>query len=332
MAQARRAEPELKGPDQGSFLDLLEEEHDNLRVALTWALEEGGAGDGLQLSIALSRLWLVRGYLAEGRRWLESSRAASPESTPANRAKALIAESTLAWHQGDYAAVGPLAEDALRISRELDDSVGVAEALCRLGELATMTGDHTAAWSLFEESRAAWKRSGAKRGVIQSLNVPLHDMGTLAVERGDFESAESLFEEALAIANDHGNIMDIVHHLSGLGHAAKGRGDYTGARSYYEDSHAMARRLGYKRMVTFTLQYMAGLAWIEGDAARASALYREALAYFVPAGDMLGVVRCLEGLARVAAAGGIPPCRSTCGRRRAPTFLDALADPAIRAR
>ena len=304
LTEAEQAEPELKGPDQGSFLDQLEEEHDNLRAALSWSLERGDCTDGLRLAVTLSRFWLVRGYLSEGRRWLEFTLAASPDAKPSDRAQALIAASTLAWHQGDYDGVGPLAEKALMISRELGDKVGVAEALCRLGELRTMTGDHIAAWSLFEQSRAAWGESGAKRGVIQSLNVPLHDLATLACEQGDYDSAERLFEEALEIAQEHGNIMDIVHHLSGLGHVARGRGDYDSAHSFYDESLTAARRLGYKRMVTFNLQYLGGLAWTEGDLPRSAAMYRDALAYFGPAGDDLGIARCLEGLIKVAAKEG----------------------------
>jgi predicted ATPase/class 3 adenylate cyclase len=304
LAEAQRAEPELKGPEQGSYLDLLEEEHDNLRVALAWALEGSSAADAVRLAVTLSRFWLVRGYLSEGRRWLETCLATTAEADDSDRAKALIAASTLAWHQGDYAGVGPLAERALEISRKLGDKVGVAEALCRLGELRTMTGDHIAAWSLFEQSKAAWAESGAKRGVIQSLNVPLHDLGTLACEQGDYAAAESLFEEALDIAKEHGNIMDIVHHLSGLGHVARGRGDYEAAKALYGQSLAMARRLGYKRMTTFNLQYLAALAWKHGRLTEASELFCQALAYFGPARDDLGVARCLEGLCKVAAGQG----------------------------
>ncbi len=60
-------------------------------------------------------------------------------------------------------------------------------------------------------------------------------------------------------------------------------------------------------MMTFNLQYLAGLAWTQGNVAEASMLYREALAYFGPAGDDLGIARCLEGLSKVAAKEGAYP-------------------------
>lgn len=306
LVQAERAEPELKGPNQGAFLDLLEDEHDNMRAALTWAFGSLDAGDGRQLSVLLSRFWLVRGYLTEGRHWLGMALVASPASStsPRDRAKVLVAASTLAWHQGDYAGVGPLAEEALELSRASGDAVGTAEALCRLGELATMTGDLAKARSLFEESRAAWTESGAMRGLIQSMNVPVHDLATIVLEEGDLDGARDLFAEALAIAKEHGNTTDVVFHLSGLGHVARRRGDHETARALYQESHDIATGLGYKRLAAFTLQYMAGLAFTSGDHARAAAIYAEGLRYFGPARDELGIVRCIEGLAEVAALTG----------------------------
>lgn len=295
------AEQVCSGP-QGRTCDVL----DQLarRGALTWAFDRHDPEDGLRLSVLLSRFWLVRGYLSEGRHWLGLALAADATSSHVDRAKALVAASTLAWHQGDYGGVGPFAEEALQLSAESGDKVGVAEALCRLGELATMTGDREHARSLFEQSRAAWTESGAMRGVIQSLNVPVHDLGTIVLEDGDYDGAAALFEEALAVAKKHGNSTDVVFHLSGLGHVASRRGDHEVARALYQESHEIAKGLGYQRMAAFTLQYMADSAFTAGDLARSSSLYREALGYFGPARDKLGIARCIEGLAKAAALTG----------------------------
>src|SRR5262249_35015396 len=56
LALARLAEPQLAGPDQLIWLDRLEQEHDNLRAALAWALEHNLEA-ALQLGVMLLDFW-----------------------------------------------------------------------------------------------------------------------------------------------------------------------------------------------------------------------------------------------------------------------------------
>src|SRR5256886_161952 len=109
---AEEAELELGGPEQAVWLERLEREHDNLRTALRWSLEqaeheeaEQSAGDGreraLRLGGALWKFWWTRGHWSEGRNFLERALAASEEVAASVRAKALFTAAQLPFVQGD---------------------------------------------------------------------------------------------------------------------------------------------------------------------------------------------------------------------------------------
>ena len=142
LALAEAAEPALTGPEQAAWLARLEEEHDNLRAALGWALASGDAETALRLAAALWRFWEVHGHLSEGRRWLAAAlRTGGTGAMRALRARALRGAGLLATWQGDYAAARALHAESLALCRALADRDGVGHALENLGIVAHEQGD-----------------------------------------------------------------------------------------------------------------------------------------------------------------------------------------------
>ncbi|MDQ3412689.1 MAG: protein kinase, partial [Chloroflexota bacterium] len=121
---AETAAPLLVGSAQALWLDRLELEHDNVRSALRWSIARDDTGIALRLGASLWRFWSIRGYLSEGRRWLEQVLDLSPAALSPARAAALVGAGTLAEYQGAYAAAAALHQAALALHRALGDRPG----------------------------------------------------------------------------------------------------------------------------------------------------------------------------------------------------------------
>src|SRR2546428_3244154 len=71
IALAQQAQPHLFGPQRKEWLDRLQEDHDNFRSALEWAVASGNPQEAMRLGAAFWRFWQMRGPLHEGRRRMD---------------------------------------------------------------------------------------------------------------------------------------------------------------------------------------------------------------------------------------------------------------------
>ncbi len=163
LALAEQAEPQLSGPQQLSWFERLEREHDNLRAALSWFLEQGAAGQNNKLALrlggALSQFWWLRGYVSEGWHWLERALEISRGVRSAVRAKALVGAGQLATLQDDFGQAEALYAEGLALYREQGDRRGSATALSRRGYATMMRSNYAQARALLEEALALFRET-----------------------------------------------------------------------------------------------------------------------------------------------------------------------------
>jgi len=301
LALGEEAEPQLTGQNQQAWLERLETEHDNMRSALARSTAEGGDGEaGLRLTSAISRFWLVRGYLAEGRGWLSRLLAATPGAEMTTRAKAINWAGILAWKQGDYPAAHALYEQSLTMRRELGDRKGVGAVLNNQGLLAYEQGDYAAARLLHEESLAIDRELGDRWGVAISL---VH-LGGLAMMQGDYSSARAMNEESLAILRELGDRGHIANALRNLGSLYSQEGDLPAARALYDESLVIGHELGDRSGIAWARIGLGVTARYDEDYPAARELLEESLAIFRELGDREGIANALNNLGLVAAASG----------------------------
>ncbi|MFF0446229.1 BTAD domain-containing putative transcriptional regulator [Streptomyces sp. NPDC004609] len=113
LALAEDAGPRLRGPGQREWLDRLDTESANLRVALTHALHSGRTASALRLTASLAWYWVMRGRLGEGRRSLESALAAPGAAPEELRARVSVWGTAFAIMAGDGADRAVRIKDAL---------------------------------------------------------------------------------------------------------------------------------------------------------------------------------------------------------------------------
>jgi predicted ATPase/class 3 adenylate cyclase/Tfp pilus assembly protein PilF len=269
LALAERAEPELIGANQTTWLDRLELEHDNLRAALAWAVASGDGGSGLRLASALGRFWYVRCYFTEGRGWFDALLDTRIEVPVTVRAKALNAAGGLAvFGQGDYPKGRSFFEESLGIWREVGDRQNIAALLDRLGALFTIEGDYAAARPLYEESLTIRRELSDRWGIALSSN----NLGFALYRQEDHAAAQVLFEESLAIWRELGDTHNIGRALSNIGLVAMAQGDYAAARSFLTESLNVRWKVGDKWGIAHSIEGLAGLA-AQSQPTRAARLF-----------------------------------------------------------
>ena len=275
LALAEKADSEIKGPDQKTWLSRLELEHSNLLTALRWCdAASDGAAKGLKLASTLWHFWHVHGHFSTGRSSLMTALGRQGVNRMSSEgAKAIAGAGCLAWDQGDYDAARNLLEDSLVIRRELGDLKGVAASLNNLGAVAYQTGNLTEARAKYEESLKIKREFADGRAVANSLN----NLGLVAHEQGEYDQAWRLFEESLKIKRELGDKRGIAATLDNQGMVALERGDYDAARTHHEEALSVERDLGDRWGVAASLYNLGTVALTQELYQEAEGLFQDSL-------------------------------------------------------
>jgi predicted ATPase/DNA-binding CsgD family transcriptional regulator len=308
LSLAEQATPEYGGPRQAFWLDRLEREHDNLRAALQWSLEqvevngdESSSSLALRLGIALRRFWLVHAHVQEGRDFLERALAASEHVLPSLRAQALLAAANLVIAMNEYTRAQALAQEALTLCRHLGDQSGVAFSLHLLGGALWVTGNLTAGRPLVEESLALF----GVLGDLDQMAWTLSQLGMIENSQGEYNKARTLFEESLALHRQ-------MHHQRGIAFAAirlaqtlfASQSEQTNVETLLEEGLTLSGALGDKDSLAYAKMLRGQMVFRQGDLATAHALLEESARLYREVGSRHGLAEAFVHLARVDLALG----------------------------
>jgi len=339
-ALTEEAEPELTGPAQGSWLDRLDREHENLRAAMAWGLAGGDAEAALRVAASARWFWLRRSHTVEGLGWCERTLERNAGAPPALRAKALNAAGTLAWRQSRYPLARHYFEQAVALMRDIGDERGVGLVAGNLGIVATEQSDYVAGQRYFQDSLAASETFGDLRGQANghlnlgsiSLNrgqldvarehyersldlfrdladdwgvaALWNNLALVDMEHGDWEAARVPLDRALSLRRALAEPWGIADTLCNIGTTRMELGRLDEARLALEESRGIWEQLDNPRGMAFTLEALGCLARVEGRLEDARAHLTRALTIWRDTGDPRNAAILLDEFGHLALACG----------------------------
>jgi predicted ATPase len=235
----------------------------NLHAAIDWSLGQHRTEDALAIATGIWPFWNSRGYIREGRRWLEQA-LEPPSQSAERRGLALAGLGDLALFEGDREAARRAHEEALAIFRDLDRPQMVAAALAQLSDIALDERDLGTARNLAEES-VAIRRADASLSLARGLIA----LAEVCIAEGDYVEARQLIEEAIehesteAPASDH-----LMGSYEALGELLRRQGDDMGALHAFAESIHVGERRG--EQWPEVLEGIAAIWSLRGDAERAA--------------------------------------------------------------
>lgn len=307
---AEQAEPHLRGSEPERWLARLEQEHENLRAALSFLLEQAhrqagtpqgqeSAEHALRLCAALYVFWYIRGYNQEGQAYSEQALAVRSGVKAPVQARILSNAAYMAMAVDKFERAEILGGEGLTFYRELDDRAGLATCLSLLGSVAAGRGQYRLAAAQLAEAAAFFREQ------VSSLesSINLSEWARVATEQGRYEQAQVLLDECMALSEALGEQQRVAwasYLLARLLFVSQRNPEQ--ARLLAEQSLAQFEEQGIDFTRAFALGLLGQMHLAQGEWVQACAKLEESAAFMQEWGSRSDSVEPLLGLARAATA------------------------------
>jgi tetratricopeptide (TPR) repeat protein len=224
----------------------------------------------------LWRFWFQRGYLREGRSWLEALLALEPDSLSGSRGKAYIALGGMAYWLSDNEATKSAYESAIHLYRQIGDREGEAEAGYNLAFVPGLLDDFEEANRRFEANLALAREIGNPHLVARNQL----SLATSALFAGDPERALIYTEEALNFFRAAGDRFHMAWALGLSGEANTRLGRQELGRKAYREGLRVVTDVKDLPLIAATLEQIGAFESFNGR--------------HVPAMHLMGAARILK--------------------------------------
>jgi predicted ATPase/DNA-binding CsgD family transcriptional regulator len=331
LSIAEHAAEQLHSPDALVWMDLLDDQEDNLRAVLGWC-QTHDPPTGLELASRLAEYWDLRGHLTEGRKWLGEFLDLN-QTADQLRGAALAGAGLLAWRQGDNRRARSHYEDCLRIGRSTKNRELEARGLRGLGDAVLGLGEYGEAEAYCRESLEIFQATGNTAETAQTLSR----LGNAALNQGDPAASISFYERSLALYRGLGDRIGIANQLWSLSPGEFLRGEHARARVHLEECLKIRTEIKDEVGIPY-VHVMLGYADMElGNLPGSRSEFGAALTRLLQLGDRWGIsmtldfmsglaVRALRWAESLRLAGASQAVRASIGAQQLAS-VKGVADP-----
>jgi predicted ATPase/class 3 adenylate cyclase len=303
--QSMKQEPEHEKrifgalPDDTEWLDRMEVEHDNLRMALEWSTSHH-PDKALQLIITVGNFWVGRDYNIEARSWCQTilERGRSLLNMDDERAKVY---GILGWSSigiGDHKTGRDAAEAGLALARKANDITTVGYLLGLITLACIFQGDFSAAENALLEGEQIARETGLAEQLAAVLTARAQ---LLFVRSGDLAQAKANLDEAVVLSATMKNKWAKAMALFGMARVAGGMGDLDLARAKFLESADLAKKMGNKRQMYSCYSELAHVLRENHELDEPLEIYRDLLPKWKNLGHRAAVAHELECIGYVLA-------------------------------
>jgi predicted ATPase/DNA-binding SARP family transcriptional activator len=286
----------IGGEHEVGLLARVGPDHDNLRAASAWALNDpDGASRALRFADALFWFWYGMGYrlksgqIREARQYVDAALTRADGADPLLHGRALLASGLTALAQGDNTRARAAFTASLALVRVHGDDVLRSYVLAKLGAAHLMLGDNAAARDVLDE---AYELSRPLPPQMVHAFV-LYWRGLAALVRGDIALARTMFEYNAELGRTVSHRTIYAHSASQLGRLLMLEGNHAEGFARISDAIRVHLEIGDAWGLAGDFDGMASLTMARGrviDTVRligAVDVLRERVAIGLPATDQI---------------------------------------------
>lgn len=287
-----------KDEQQTEISKKLEQENDNIRTVLRWALEHD-LKTGTTIVGNLEHFWYSRGYHREGLDWANQFLARYTTADPI-RLAALWTRISLAKELSEYELSRASLTEYQIFATQHGDQHSIANSQKFLGLLEREQGNIEQGKTHLETALAMYQKIGNE----DSVAICHNDLGIIFSMQNNPTAAKQSFEESLRLKRQLGDKQGIAYAIGNLGVLAGQAGDFALEQVLQLESLRLKRELGDQQGIANGLQSLGENAFEQHQIKAALDYYSQALDIFVRLGRRFTITVLLVNFATVAAKQG----------------------------